>query len=376
MLSVEKYLALVEKARGGEKKLNVAEMRNLLLPPDDDCEKALFGAAREVKLYYVGNYVNLRGLIELSNICTKDCLYCGIRKSNKFVNRYTLSDDEVIEAAALAGKFGYGSVVLQSGERSDAAFAERIEKLLYRIGELPYDLGVTLSLGEQSLETYRRWRRAGAKRYLLRIESSNPELFRKIHSEESCFRARTAALRRLKKADFQVGTGVMIGLPFQSVDDLARDVKFFRDSDCDMIGMGPFIPQKDTPLGQQFPDGEGDAEKRLQMSLRMIALCRLVLRDVNIAATTALQAIDPANGRERGLLAGANVIMPNVGGVEHRKDYQLYNGKPALDENAEAVRNQLIKSLAAIGEYPRLNEHGDPQHYFRRIAAKVPGKAK
>ena len=162
----------------------------------------------------------------------------------------------------------------------------------------------------------------------------------------------------------------MIGLPGQSCADLAKDIAFFRDIDADMIGMGPYLPQDHTPLGIQFPDSPGSAEKRLQLALRMIAVTRLVLRDVNIAAATALQAIDPESGRERGILAGANVIMPNVGEVEHRKDYQLYNGKPDLDENAPAVREKLLASLAAIGEIPRFNVPGDPLHYAVRTGKK------
>jgi biotin synthase len=257
-------------------------------------------------------------------------------------------------------------VVLQSGERSDPEFVDMVEEILLRIRELPVELGITLSCGEETLETYRRWRRAGATRYLLRIESSNETLFRAIHPADAVYSERKAALQRLRDADFQTGSGVMIGLPGQTAGDLAADVDFFRQMDLDMIGMGPFLPQEDTPLGQQFPDAPGDAQRRLELSLLMIAVTRLVLRDVNIAATTALQAIDPAKGRERGILAGANVIMPNVGDVSRRKDYQLYNGKPSLDENSSVIREKLTASLAEIGEKPRFNEPGDPLHYHKR----------
>ncbi|MBE6358001.1 MAG: [FeFe] hydrogenase H-cluster radical SAM maturase HydE [Lentisphaerae bacterium] len=363
------FYRILEKAVSGEF-LAVPEITVLLCPPDEAAEKALFDAAYQLKCSICGKVVNLRGLIEFSNICTRDCLYCGIRRSNPKPHRYTMSVNEIVESAVLAGEFGYGSVVLQSGERSDPEFVDMVEEILCRIKELPFELGITLSCGEESLETYQRWRRAGATRYLLRIESSDEALFRKIHPADAVYSERKAALRRLQAADFQTGSGVMIGLPGQSVEHLAADVDFFRQMDLDMIGMGPFLPQEDTPLGQQYPDLPGDAEKRLKLSLRMIAVTRLVLRDVNIAATTALQAIDPARGRERGILAGANVIMPNVGNVSRRKDYQLYNGKPSLDENSSEIREKLTASLAEIGEMPRFNEPGDPLHYSKRKLLK------
>lgn len=358
------YSILKKSVSRGE--LDVSEIAVLLSPPDKASEKALFDAAYKCKCDLLGKVVNLRGLIEFSNICTRDCYYCGIRKSNKVPHRYTMSIDEIVQSAELAGEYGYGSVVLQSGERSDEAFVDFVEEAVMRIAELPYKLGITLSCGEESLSTYQRWRRAGATRYLLRIESSSERIFSAIHPAESSFAERKAALLRLQQADFQTGSGVMIGLPQQSVYDLASDIAFFREMDLDMIGMGPYIPQEDTPMGKEFSEREGDAAERLELALRMIAVTRLVMPDVNIAATTALQAIDPVSGRERGILAGANVIMPNVGDVSHRKDYQLYNGKPSLDENSNFIRQKLTESLAAIGETPRFNGTGDPLHYFKR----------
>ena len=363
------YYELLQRAERGEY-LNCAEIALLLDAPDKAAERALFKAAYEVKKEYCGRVVNLRGLIEFSNICTRDCLYCGIRKSNPAVTRYCMGIDEIVSAARTAGEFGYGSVVLQSGERSDEKFTAFVMEVLRQIAALPYDLGVTLSCGEQSLETYQQWREAGAKRYLLRIESSDEKLFSSIHPAECSYHERMAALIRLKSAGYQLGTGVMIGLPQQTFEHLACDIDFFRRIDADMIGMGPYLPQDDTPLGKAHPDVSGDAAKRLTVALRMIAVTRLVLRDVNIAATTALQAIDPASGRERGLLAGANVIMPNVGDTARRRDYQLYNGKPDLDENSAAVRQKLLDSLAKIGEVPRFNAHGDPEHFFKRTTGK------
>lgn len=361
---MEFYSVLEKVCAGGY--IDAGGIACLLSAPDAASEKALFDAAYELKCRLLGKWVNLRGLIEFSNICTRDCLYCGIRRSNGKVSRYAMDMDEIVASAALAGEFGYGSVVLQSGERADEKFTGYVTQVIREIKKLPWDLGITLSCGEQTLETYHRWREAGASRYLLRIESSSEKIFNAIHPSGVSFAERKEALARLKEADFQTGSGVMIGLPGQEICDLAADIDFFRETDLDMIGMGPFLPQEDTPLGQMFPDGRGDAVKRLQLSLRMIAVTRLVLKDVNIAATTALQAIDPVSGRERGILAGANVIMPNVGDVSYRRDYQLYNGKPSLDENGSDIRKRLTDSLSAIGEKPRFNEHGDPLHYFKR----------
>jgi biotin synthase len=364
MTACQRYLRTLELARSGAK-LNLRQIEILLTPPDRECEKQLFDAALKLKRELLGNLVNLRGLIEFSNICSRDCFYCGIRRSNPKVVRYTMSEEKILHSAKLASEFGYGAVVLQSGERNDRKFTEQITRLIEKINALPNPPAITLSCGEQSLETYRQWVNAGAKRYLLRIESSSPEIFSAIHPSSASFAARKAALRRLRKAGFQTGTGVMIGLPGQTLHHLAKDIKFFRDMDVDMIGMGPFLPQEDTPMGDAANDPE-TIQRRFDWSLRMIAVTRLVLKDVNIASTTALQALDPANGREKGLLAGANVIMPNVGDVEYRKDYQLYNGKPALDENGEAIRKQLLDSLRKIGETPRWNSSGDPIHFIKR----------
>lgn len=358
-------LAAIEKNPARETLPEI--LHTLLTPPDEAAEKALFAAAYAVKLQHIGNGVSLRGLIEISNICTRDCYYCGIRKSNTAMNRYCMSREEIVEYAALAGKFGYGSVVLQSGERSDREFVRWIAQLLRDIRKLPGDLGITLSCGEQSPATYRLWRECGASRYLLRIESADEAVYRRIHPPApGDFNSRCQALHDLRRAGYQVGTGVMIGIPGTDISHLVKDLLFFQQTDPDMIGMGPFIPQPETPLGMEFPDEPGSGNRRLTLALRMIAVTRLLLKDVNIAATTALQALDPENGRQRGLLAGANVIMPNVGDVAYRKNYQLYNGKPDLDENADDIRAALTASLQRIGEYPRLNEHGDSPRFAKR----------
>ncbi len=348
-----------------ESTLTAADIAGLLSLKKKEDLQELYEAAYKVKLQYVGNEVRLRGLVEISNICTKDCFYCGIRKSNTLVHRFAMSMEEICDTAMLALEFGYGSVVLQGGERCDAAHAGFIEETVRRIKQLSGGrLGITLSLGEQTPEIYRRWREAGAHRYLLRIESSSPALYRRMHPASHLYESRVKALRDLREAGYQVGTGVMSCLPGQTAEDLAADICFFRDMDVDMIGMGPYLPHPDTPMGAGAPFVP--PEERLETGLKMIAVTRLVLKDVNIASTTALQALAP-DGRERGLLAGANVIMPNISAVKHRKDYLLYQGKPGTDENAAESREQLEKSILAIGEKISFNQWGDSPHALRHV---------
>ena len=354
---------LLDRAAKQPRALTRRELAELLAWPD---AKELFAAAYSVKLREVGNAVSFRGLVECGNVCEKDCLYCGIRKGNGKVHRYRMDADEVLREAEWAFKAGYGSLVLQSGEISSEANTAFIESVLKRIHAFGGDeFGVTLSLGEQTEETYRRWREAGAHRYLLRIETSNPELYAKLHPADHSWERRRGCLRALRRCGYQVGSGVMAGLPGQTLDDLAADIEFFAAEDVDMIGMGPYIPHPDTPLGKDVPWPKKAAAERLELGLRMIAATRLFLHDVNIAAATALQALDP-EGREKGLLAGANVIMPNVTDVAFRADYQLYAGKPCLNENSTLCRGCLERRISAIGETINWNRRGDSPHWRNR----------
>jgi len=345
--------------------LTPTEMIRWLDETDPVALAPLYQQAYAVKTRYVGTKVYYRGLIEFSNICAKDCLYCGIRRGNTKVERYEMTDDEIVAAARWAWQQNYGSIVLQGGERSTPAFTARIEALLERLQhETKHALGITLSLGEQEPETYRRWQAAGAKRYLLRIETSNPALYAAIHPPDHSFEHRVACLTTLRELGWQTGTGVMIGIPGQTAGDLAQDINFFAKMKIDMIGMGPYIPHADTPLAQQMP-GFNPA-RQLQRALTMIALTRITLHDVNIAAATALQALDP-QGRERGLEAGANIIMPNLTETRYRTGYQLYDGKPCMDENAGMCRFCLEGRIHAVGETIGYGEHGDAPHYQRRM---------
>lgn len=325
--------------------------------------EAIRRAAERALLVHCGDTVRLRGLIEFSNRCTSDCYYCGIRRSNRAPKRYTLRLDEVVETARWCGEQGYGSVVLQSGERRDAKFTRFIADTVRAIKDatrsevLPQGVGITLCVGEQSEETYRAWFDAGAHRYLLRMETSSPRLFAALHPEIQRYESRVACLQTLKAIGYRVGTGVMIGLPGQAVDDLVDDLLFFRDIGADMIGMGPYIPHAQAVLPSEAPIPE--AATRLQLALRMIAATRLLLPSINIAATTALQTLAP-DGREQGLRYGANVIMPQATPLRVRRQYTLYDGKPCLEDSAGQCANCLEGRINAVGRRILRNAWGDP----------------
>ncbi|HEY4788084.1 MAG TPA: [FeFe] hydrogenase H-cluster radical SAM maturase HydE [Bacteroidales bacterium] len=338
-----------------------------LLSANEDDARELFAKAAEIKERYIGNKVYFRGLIEFSNICVKNCFYCGIRVGNKNVARYNLTNDEILDCARFAYENHYASIVLQSGEVATETFTNRIEHLLNEIKRLSNNtLGITLSLGEQTEEIYQRWFNAGCHRYLLRIESTNQELFHKIHpdDENHSFETRLNCLKSLRKLGYQVGTGVMIGLPFQTLDDLANDLLSLREFDVDMVGMGPYIEHPDTPMYQYrhllLPKNE-----RLQLGLKMIAILRLMMKDINIAAATALQAIDPM-GREKGIKAGANVLMPNVTPGQYRNNYKLYENKPCTDENPDDCTQCLEARINMTGNSIGYNEWGDSKHFMNK----------
>ena len=338
-----------------------------LLAVEGDDKKLLFDKALQTKLAHLDNYVHLRGLIEYSNICTKSCLYCGVRSKNPNFTRYQLTDEEVIECAKLAHELGYGSVALQSGERSDKDFIDKITHLVKEIKKIDNgSLGITLSLGEQSEDVYKEWFDAGAHRYLLRIEASNEELYYKIHPHDAKhdFKTRLNCIDSLLKLGYQTGTGVMVGLPFQTLDDLADDLLFFQKKDVAMVGMGPFIPHPDTPLWQ-YRDQIPTAEKRMELTLKMIAVLRLMMPEINMVAATANQTVDPM-GREKAIAVGANVIMPNLTPNEFRENYLIYPDKACVKDKPDQCQTCLDVRLAAIGHRVLYNEWGDSKAFLRR----------
>jgi len=438
------------------------------------CTKSRRDKAYELKLKHRGPEVYFRGLIEISNICRKNCHYCGIRRGNCNVERYEMTDAQVLQEAQFALDAGYGSIAIQGGERTDSAFIERITRLIYAIRRLqpggnPLDavpqgrgsgvsasvsgeqgavngLGITLSLGEQEREVYREWKNAGATRYLLRIEASNRELYEKLHpgygaagegmeslkentvipdncrelqncagvqncrdsqtcgdsqtcrDSQNCsksqicrearlhsYDARVQALHDLKSEGYLLGSGIMIGLPFQTRKNLDEDLQFLKDLQVDMVGMGPYIPHKDTPLGQivsswrngdpsltdtlpphfkelaVLPRGDFwniENEELLELCIDMVARLRILMPHINIAATTALQVLHPY-GREMALLAGANVIMPNMTETSLRGNYSLYEGKHGVEDDAASTRDKLLENLSRMGIPVGWNLRGD-----------------
>ncbi len=344
------------------KNLSVDELVKLLSLAGDDA-KELLKFAKELKFKTIGNVVHFRGLIEFSNRCSKNCFYCGIRAGNSDLDRYDLTDEDILDAARFAYDNRYGSIALQGGERSDKNFVDRIDILVKKIKQLSNnELGITLSLGEQTEETYRRWFESGAHRYLLRIESSNRELYSKIHPQDRFhnFENRMECLYKIKEIGYQTGTGVMIGLPYQTLTDLANDLIFMKTFDVHMVGMGPFIEHHSTPF--HYVEGLMPLQERFELTLRMIALLRIMMPDINMVAATAMQAIDPM-GREKALLAGANIIMPNITPGMYRDNYKLYENKPCTDENADECINCLEGRIGMVGHKIGYGEWGDSKHF-------------
>lgn len=317
--------------------------------------------AKEVLIKECGNEIYLRGLIEISNACDFDCYYCGLRKSNQDLERYYLSQEEIIDTAQLCARKGFGSLVLQCGQNSNPEFVGFIEKVIIDIKQattsklLPNGLGITLSFGEQNMQTYKRWLEAGAHRYLLRIEASNPQLFAKIHPPYQKYEHRLHCIRHLNQNGWQAGSGVMIGIPGQTIEDLADDILFFKNENIGMLGMGPYLLHPDTPMFSNIDWWNNNTKEIATLALKMIATTRIVLKDVNIASTTALETIMP-NGRELGLEHGANVYMPLLTPESKRELYGIYSGKPASDTKLVCPADRRIA----------FNEWGDAKHYKRK----------
>lgn len=324
-------------AKAAETHLLSKEELVYLLKSDGELEQELLQAADDVRRRFVGDEVHLRGLIEFSNICKNNCCYCGIRRDNKNATRYRLEADEIIALAAEAQSYGFKTVVMQSGE--DLSFTtEKMQYILSNIKKL--DLAITLSIGEKTFDEYKAYKEAGADRYLLRIETTDRDLYHRLDPGMS-WENRKQCLINLGKLGYEVGSGSMVGLPGQSIESIADDILFFKEMKIDMAGIGPFIPHKDTPLA----NAEGRAFK---LSLKTMALTRLLLPDINIPATTAMEALHP-EGRIIALQSGANVVMPNVTGTEYKKFYELYPGKSGINDTPLHCRTDIGAKIIAIG---------------------------
>lgn len=310
----------------------------------------LFKAADQVRRQFVGDGVYLRGLIEFSSYCKNECMYCGLRRSNMHTTRYRLSPAQILETVRHAVALGYKTVVLQSGE--DVSFdTDKMCAIIREIKKL--DVVVTLSIGEKTHEEYAAYKQAGADRYLLRIETTDKALYEKLDPGMS-WENRIRCLHDLKELGYEVGSGSLVGLPGQRVESLADDLLFFQQLPVDMAGIGPFIPHPHTPLKDEKKEGH------FELSLKMMALMRLLLPDINIPATTAMETLHP-QGRLLALQCGANVVMPNVTETIYRKQYELYPGKVCTGDSAEKCRGCIQAKIESIGRFisPHKGFHGD-----------------
>lgn len=327
---------LIEKAEN-EHSLCEEELAELLT--SSAAEEPLAAAADRVRRKYVGDGVHLRGLIEFTNICRRSCFYCGLRRENERAERYRLRPREIVRLARNARGYGYRTVVLQGGE-DGYWHVERLAPILREIRAL--ELVITLSIGERTEEEYRALKEAGASRFLLRIETTDRELYERFDPGMS-WEARRACLASLRALGYEVGTGSLVGLPGQSVESLARDILFFQELDADMVGIGPFIPNGDTPLGEA---AAGD----IHLTRRMVSLLRLLLPEANIPATTAMETLE-RGARSLILRSGANVVMPNVTEGDFRRKYALYPGKACVKDTPEHCCACLGAQLSAIGRF-------------------------
>ena len=327
---------LIEKAEN-EHSLCEEELAELLT--SSAAEEPLAAAADRVRRKYVGDGVHLRGLIEFTNICRRSCFYCGLRRENERAERYRLRPREIVRLARNARGYGYRTVVLQGGE-DGYWHVERLAPVLREIRAL--GLVITLSIGERTEEEYRALKEAGASRFLLRIETTDRELYERFDPGMS-WEARRACLASLRALGYEVGTGSLVGLPGQSVESLARDILFFQELDADMVGIGPFIPNGDTPLGEA---AAGD----IHLTRRMVSLLRLLLPEANIPATTAMETLE-RGARSLILRSGANVVMPNVTEGDFRRKYALYPGKACVKDTPEHCRACLGAQLSVIGRF-------------------------
>lgn len=297
----------------------------------------LYRRANDVRREAVGDAVHLRGLIEFSNICRNDCLYCGIRRGNRQVQRYRMTDEELVETAKRAAALGFQTIVLQSGE--DMHFDQaRMCHIIEQIKRL--DVALTLSVGERDYEDYKAFRDAGADRYLMRIETTDRDLYNRLNPGMSWER-RHECLLMIRELGYELGSGIMVGLPGQTVESIADDLLYLKDIGIDMAGIGPFIPHPETPLA-------GEAGGTLELALRTMAIMRILMPDINIPATTAMESLHP-QGRIMALQAGANVVMPNVTEGEYRRLYELYPGKICVNDTPAHCRSCIGLKIRSIG---------------------------
>ena len=311
---------------------------------DETINESLFTKADEVRKLHKGDGVHLRGLIEFSNICKQGCKYCGLQCTNKNLARYRLSPNEICTFSQNAINMGYKTIVLQSGE-DDYYTTSVMCNIISKIKES--DVALTLSIGEKTYDEYKAYKEAGADRYLIRIETTDKVLYQKMHPNMD-LENRKNCLYNLKTLNYEVGTGCLVGLPNQTIESLADDILFFKEIDADMVGIGPFISNPQTPLANE-PNGD------FILALKVMALTRILLPDANIPATTAMETLNP-NGRIIALQSGANVVMPNVTGSEYRAKYEIYPNKICINDEPEHCRKCIENKIKSIGRFISTNK--------------------
>lgn len=304
---------------------------------DDSNNDGLFSLADKTREEYVGDEVHLRGLIEFSNICKRQCKYCGLRCEDKFIDRYRISKENIISYAEHAVNMGYKTIVLQSGE-DEYYNTDLMCEIIAGIKKL--GVALTLSIGEKTYEEYKAFKEAGADRYLIRIETTDKTLYNQMHPNMD-FDNRVRCLEDLGRLGYEVGTGCLVGLPNQTIESLADDILFFKEINADMVGIGPFIPHPHTPL-------KDSATGSFTLALKVMALTRILLKDINIPATTAMETLNP-NGRIIALQSGANVVMPNVTTTEYRAKYEIYPNKICINENPDKCKGCILAKIQSIG---------------------------
>ncbi len=354
-MTATSFLFLLDRLEAGEK-LTHAEFVALLSGLNPEFSRKLRERAAAVRKKVYGNTVFVRGLIEFTNYCKSDCYYCGIRRSNCKAQRYRLTKEEILECCREGYEIGFRTFVLQGGE--DGYFTdERIVELVREMKERWPECAVTLSIGEKSRESYEAFYRAGADRYLLRHETADDAHFQMLHPDNQTLKNRKQCLRNLKEIGFQTGAGMMVGTPGQTVKTLASDLEFIQELRPEMVGIGPFLPHKDTPFREK-------AAGSVELTLDLLALVRLMLPKVLLPATTALGTAD-SDGRERGMQCGANVVMPNLSPASVRSKYMLYDNKISTGSEAAEGLRLLKESMAAVG-FEVVNGRGDYQGFVRK----------
>ena len=321
----------------------------LKLYRDPETVELLRKEAVRIQKKYFGNKIYTRGLVEFTNYCRNDCYYCGIRRSNTNAVRYRLTKDEILECCANGHELGFRTFVLQGGE--DPWFNdERMVDIISSIKQNYPDCAITLSIGEKSKESYRKFREAGADRYLLRHETANEDHYRYLHPENLSLSNRKQCLYDLKELGYQIGAGFMVGAPGQKMENLAEDLVFLKELNPHMVGIGPFIPHHDTKFAEKEPGS-------VELTIFLLSVIRIMLPQVLLPATTALGTLDP-RGREKGFLAGANVVMPNLSPVKNRKQYELYDNKICTGEETAECRGCLSRRVQSVG-YEIVTDRGD-----------------